>query len=71
MVAPQVGALDRRQVAVPQVRFRGWPVRRTNRGVRFQVRVFPPPWVPDVSGPGSVYARLEQLSEGSSLNTAG
>lgn len=35
MMSPQVGALDRRQVAVPEVRFRGWSVRRTNRGVRF------------------------------------
>jgi hypothetical protein len=27
MVSPQVGPLHRRQVAVPQIRFCGWPVR--------------------------------------------
>lgn len=71
MVSPQVRPLHRRQVAVSEVRFRGWPVRRTDRGVRSQVWVFPPPRVPDVSGPGSVHARLEQFGQRSSLDTAG
>lgn len=70
MVSPQVSPFHRRQVAVSQIRFRRWPVRRTERGVRFQMRVFPPPRVPDVSGPGSVHARLKQLGQWSSLNTA-
>lgn len=70
-MSPQVCPLYRRQVAVSQVRFRRWPVRRTDWSIWFQVRVFPPPRVSDVSGSGSVYAGLKQLGQRSSLNTAG
>lgn len=71
MVSPQVGPLHRWQVAVPQVRLGGRSVCRTERRVWPEVRVFPPPGIPDVPGPGHVHAGLEQFAQRPSLDAAG